>query len=59
MTIISQFDTFKGSHVTKLAPQSESCQVCGWYGYPGQKIIREFKGIRSEDEEGFVDKFTE
>jgi hypothetical protein len=35
------------------------CQVCGWYGYPHEKIIVEFEGIRPEDEDGFIDKFTE
>jgi hypothetical protein len=35
------------------------CQVCGWYGYPHEKIIIEFEGIRPEDEDGFVDIFTE
>ena|SRR5919199_1196299 len=45
-------------------PRSESsyatfCQLCRWYGYDKKKIIREFEGIRHEDEDGFVDKFTE
>jgi hypothetical protein len=35
------------------------CQVCSWYGYPQEKIIIEFEGIRPEDEDGFVDVFTE
>jgi hypothetical protein len=35
------------------------CQVCSWYGYPHEKIIIEFEGIRTEEEDGFVDKFTE
>jgi len=34
------------------------CQVCGWYGYPYEKIV-EFEGFRSEIEEGFAVKFTE
>jgi hypothetical protein len=36
-----------------------NCQVCGWNGYPYEKVIIEFEGIRSEEEEGFIDKFTE
>lgn len=36
-----------------------NCQICGWYGYPDEKITIEFEGIRPEDEDGFVDKFTE
>jgi hypothetical protein len=48
----------------KTSPQRGSsyvtfCQVCGWYGYPHEKIIIEFEGIRPEDEDGFVDIFTE
>lgn len=48
----------------KTSPQTGSsyvtvCQVCAWYGYPQEKIIVEFEGVRSEDEEGFIDIFTE
>ena len=48
----------------KTSPQMGSgyvtvCQVCGWYGYPQEKILIEFEGIRPEDEDGFVYKFTE
>jgi hypothetical protein len=48
----------------KTSPQTGSsyvtfCQVCGWYGYPHEKIIVEFEGIRSEEEDGYVDIFTE
>jgi hypothetical protein len=42
----------KSSYVTR-------CQVCGWYGYPEDKIIVEFEGMRPEYEDGFVYKFTE
>jgi hypothetical protein len=35
------------------------CQVCGWYGYPQEKIIVEFEGIRPENEDGYIDIFTE
>ena len=61
MTGISRLNNIKGSVVTK-EPQSYYvmyCQVCEWYGYPFQKIIREFEGFRSEEEDGFVDRFTE
>jgi hypothetical protein len=48
----------------KTSPQTGSsyitfCQVCGWYGYPQENIIVEFEGIRSEDEDGYVDIFCE
>jgi hypothetical protein len=48
----------------KTSPQTGSsyiafCQICGWYGYPQEKILVEFEGIRPEDEDGFIDKFTE
>ena len=65
MTDISQIENIKGSVVTKdslLQPRScyvTYCQVCEWYGYPFEKIIREFEGFRSEEEDGFVYKFTE
>jgi hypothetical protein len=36
-----------------------NCQVCRWNGYPCEKIIIEFEGIRHEEEDGFVDIFTE
>jgi hypothetical protein len=62
---ISQVDNIKNSVITgKADPKCKSsyvtvCQVCGWYGYPQEKIIVEFEGIRPEDEDGFVDRFTE
>jgi hypothetical protein len=65
MTGISQIESIKGSVVIKesvLEPRNSYitfCQVCSWYGYPFEKIIREFEGIRSEEKDGFVDKFTE
>jgi hypothetical protein len=65
MTGISQIGNIKGSVVTKeslLQPRSSYvtyCQVCSWYGYPREKIIIEFEGFRHEEEDGFVDKFTE
>jgi hypothetical protein len=65
MTGISQVDIIKNSGI---AVNSHSqwksgyvtvCQICGWYGYPEENIVVEFEGIRPEDEDGFVDKFTE
>jgi hypothetical protein len=65
MSSIPQQSSIKSSVISadKL-PRSESryvpfCQVCGWYGYSQEKIIREFEGFRSEDEDGFAYKFTE
>jgi hypothetical protein len=48
----------------KTSPQTGSgyiiiCQICGWYGYPQENIILEFEGIRGEDEDGYIDIFTE
>jgi hypothetical protein len=34
-----------------------NCQICGWYGYPHEKILVEFEGIRPEDEDGFVEVY--
>jgi hypothetical protein len=65
MTGISQIGNIKGSIVTKeslLQPRSSYvtyCQVCEWYCYPFEKIIREFEGFRPEEEDGFAYKFTE
>src|SRR5919202_1473197 len=65
MTGISQIGNIKNSVITGKADpkwKSESttfCQVCSWYGYPHEKIIREFEGIRPEDEDGFIEKFAE
>jgi hypothetical protein len=48
----------------KTSPQTGSgyitvCQICGWYGYPQENIILEFVGIRPENEDGYIDIFTE
>jgi hypothetical protein len=48
----------------KTSPQTGSsyitfCQICGWYGYPQEKIVVEIEGIRPEDEDGFAYKFNE
>jgi hypothetical protein len=65
MTDILQVDNIKGSIITNeslLQPRGcyvTYCQVCEWYGYPLEKIIRQFEDIRPEQEDGFVDKFTE
>jgi hypothetical protein len=65
MTAISQIGNIKDSVVTKeslLQPRNcyvTYCQVCGWYGYPFEKIIREFDGFRSEEDDGFAYKFTD
>ena len=65
MTGISQIGNIKNSVITwKADPKWKSghvtvCQICGWYGYPQENILVEFEGIRSEDEDGFVEKFAE
>jgi hypothetical protein len=65
MSSIPQIANIKSSTVTEnRLPRSEGssvtfCQVCSWYGYPQEKIIRDFEGIRPEDEDGFIYKFTE
>ena len=35
------------------------CDICTFNGYPNQKVVYEYEGLRSEDEEGFIYKFTE
>jgi hypothetical protein len=65
MSGISHIGNIKGSVFTKESLLQQRgcyvtyCQVCGWYGYPQEKILVEFEGIRAEEEDGFVDKFTE
>jgi hypothetical protein len=65
MTGISQVDIIKNSGIAVRADRQWKsgyvmvCQICGWYGYPQEKIIVEFQGIRPENEDGFVDIFTE
>jgi hypothetical protein len=65
MSIIKQIYDIKGSAVTKESgPRLGSryithCQLCGWYGYPFEKIILDFEGFRPEEEDGFAYKFTE
>jgi hypothetical protein len=61
MTGISQVDIIKNSVISGKTDSSyvAFCQVCGWYGYPHEKIIIEFEGICPEEEDGFVDIFTE
>ena len=65
MSSIPQLSSIKSSVISadKL-PRIESsfvtfCQVRDWYGYPQEKIIREFEGFRSEEEDGIAYKFTE
>jgi hypothetical protein len=35
------------------------CNVCAVNGYPNKKVVYEYEGLRSEDEEGFIYKLTE
>jgi hypothetical protein len=35
------------------------CDVCDFNGFPNQKVIYQFEGLRPEDEDGFIYKFTE
>jgi hypothetical protein len=35
------------------------CDVCAFNGYPNEKVVREYEGLRSEDEDGFIYKFTD
>ena len=35
------------------------CDICEFNGYPNEKVVYEYDGLRLEDEEGFIYKFTE
>jgi hypothetical protein len=35
------------------------CDQCKWNGFPNEKIVRIFHGLRSEYEEGFIYDYTE
>lgn len=35
------------------------CEVCEFNGYPNEKVIYHYEGLRSEYEEGFIHKLTE
>jgi|SRR5215212_1652259 len=35
------------------------CDQCAWYGFPNEKIVRIFHGLRPEDEDGFIYDYTE
>jgi hypothetical protein len=61
MTGISQVDIIKNSVISGKIDNSyvAFCQICGWYGYPQEKTLVEFKGIRPEDEDGYIEVFTE
>jgi hypothetical protein len=36
-----------------------NCDACTLNGYPNEKLVYEYEGLRSEDEEGFIYRFTE
>jgi hypothetical protein len=35
------------------------CDQCEWNGFPNEKIIRVFHGLRPEDEDGFIYEYQE
>lgn len=34
------------------------CEICESNGYPNEKVVYHYQGMRSEDEEGFITRFT-
>ena len=34
------------------------CDICEFNGYPNEKVVYQYKGLRSEDEEGFITRFS-
>jgi hypothetical protein len=35
------------------------CDQCSWNGFPNEKIVRLFHGLRPECEDGFIYRYTE
>jgi hypothetical protein len=35
------------------------CDQCAWNGFPNEKIVRLFHGLRPEYEDGFIYRYTE
>jgi hypothetical protein len=35
-----------------------NCHICAFNGFADEKVVLEFEGFRSEDEDGFIFKFT-
>ena len=35
------------------------CDQCAWNGFPNEKIVRDFHGLRPEYEDGFIYRYTE
>ena len=35
------------------------CDQCAWNGFPNEKIVRLFHGLRPECEDGFIYRYTE
>jgi hypothetical protein len=34
------------------------CDICEFHGYPNEKVVYRYEGLRSEDEEGFIIRFA-
>jgi hypothetical protein len=43
----------------KIKSFATYCDVCAFNGFPYEKVVYEYGGLRSEDEEGFIYNFTE
>jgi hypothetical protein len=46
-------------NLQKICSYVTNCQICEWYGFQDEKILVKFEGVCPEDEDGFVEKFTE
>ncbi|HEY6885451.1 MAG TPA: hypothetical protein VI278_15565 [Nitrososphaeraceae archaeon] len=34
------------------------CDICEFHGYPNEKVVYRYEGLRSEDQEGFIIRFA-
>lgn len=41
-----------------IAADYSCCDLCALNGYPNQRVVFEYEGLRPEDEDGFIYKFS-
>lgn len=53
------FSEDKDKHFDVSAKGYIFCDQCAWNGFPNEKIVRVFHGLRPEDEDGFIYRYSE
>jgi len=54
----NNFTSDKDKHFDHQNQEYALCNVCKSNGYPKEKVVYQFEGFRSEDEDGFIYKYT-